>query len=103
VVGIGWPYDWYSYPYPFWYDNSLYYEGDAYQPGPEDTQSATIGGGQSIVAEVQQDLANQGYNPGPVDGVMGPSTSNAIAMYQGDHGLSPTGQITGPLLDSLGL
>jgi hypothetical protein len=103
VVGIGWPYDWYSYPYPFWYDNCVYYDGDAYQPGSPYTQPAAIGGGSSLVSNVQQDLAKQGYNPGPADGVLGPQTSDSIAEYQGDHGMTPTGRIDGALLDSLGL
>jgi len=100
VAGIGWPFNWYSYPYPFWYNNWIYYNGDAYQPGG---QTAVIGGGTSIVTSVQQDLANQGYNPGPMDGVVGPRTSSAISAYQRDHGMPPTGQINGTLLNSLGL
>jgi len=95
VFGIGWPYDWYDYPYPFMYDNVVYYRGDAYEPGPAI--------GSSLAADVQSTLANQGYNPGPSDGVVGPRTSEAISEYQGDHGMTPTGQIDTPLLQSLGL
>ena len=102
VFGMGWPFDWYAYPYPFWYNNWLYYAGDACQPGPDES-SAAVGGGTSIVTNVQQDLIRQGYNPGPTDGLMGPATSNAIAAYQKDHELPTTGQINGPLLNSLGL
>jgi hypothetical protein len=101
VVDVGWPGDWYGYPYPFVYDNTVYYEGDVYDPDVVVSRPAMVGG--SMVADVQTDLANQGYNPGPIDGVIGPQTSDAIAQYQQDHGLQPTGQINGPLLDSLGL
>jgi len=64
VVGIGWPYDWCAYPYPFWYDNYIYYDGDVYQPEQDNPETAVVGGGQSIVAEVQQNLASQGYYTG---------------------------------------
>ena len=39
-------------------------------------------------------LARLGYNPGPVDGVMGPQTSEAIQEYQRDHGLLIDGRPT---------
>jgi len=52
---------------------------------------------------VQQSLSQQGYYNGPIDGDIGPGSSNAIANYQSDHGLTPTGQINDPLLQSLGL
>jgi len=60
-------------------------------------------GGGSIPSAVQQSLSQQGYYNGPIDGDIGPGSSNAIANYQSDHGLTPTGQINDPLLQSLGL
>ena len=96
VVNIGWPYDWYAYPYPFYYDGLVYYDGDVYQPGGMPVSS-------SMVADVQNALANDGYNVGGVDGIDGPQTQNAIAQYQSDSGMQPTGAIDGPLLQSLGL
>lgn len=95
-VGIGWPYDWYSYPYPFYYDGLVYYDGDVYQPG-----GAAVSG--NMVADVQSTLDNAGYNAGPADGIDGPQTQNAIAQYQADNGLQSTGAIDEPTLQSLGL
>jgi peptidoglycan hydrolase-like protein with peptidoglycan-binding domain len=66
------------------------------------TYSYSTGGG-NLTAEVQSALANNGYDPGPVDGVMGPGTRDAIAAFQSDHGLTPTGRIDQPLLDNLGI
>jgi len=52
---------------------------------------------------VQAALRREGYNPGPIDGVIGGQTRDAIADYQHDHGLAPTGSINDPLLRSLGV
>ena len=102
VADVGWPYDWYAYPYPFVYDNTVYYDGDVYDPGTE-AQPAVAEGPNNVVSNVQTDLANQGYNPGPVDGVPGPQTEQAISQYQADNGMPATGQIDSALLNSLGL
>ncbi|MGA8476652.1 MAG: peptidoglycan-binding domain-containing protein, partial [Chthoniobacterales bacterium] len=60
-------------------------------------------GSGSIVLEVQVALQNAGYDPGPTDGVFGPSTREAISRYQRDQGLDVTGSITDPVLQALGL
>ena len=85
------PYYDYSYPYDYSYDY-----------GPDVSYSYSTSGG-SLTADVQQALVAQGYNPGGVDGAMGPQTRDAIAAFQGDHGLSPTGQLNGATLGALGL
>ncbi|MBI1290049.1 hypothetical protein GC173_02230 [bacterium] len=43
------------------------------------------------IARVQQQLTNLGYDPGPVDGLMGPMTRNAIRSFQGDQELPVNG------------
>lgn len=43
------------------------------------------------VADIQRDLKRLGYDPGPVDGVIGPKTKAAIAQFEGDQGHSPAG------------
>jgi len=43
---------------------------------------------------VQAGLTDLGYNPGPIDGVMGPQTRSAIRTYQRDHGLQVDGRAT---------
>lgn len=42
-------------------------------------------------ADVQRALSRAGYNPGPVDGIMGSGTRSAIAAFQRDNDLTPTG------------
>jgi hypothetical protein len=57
----------------------------------------------SMVADVQRQLAHEGYNPGPIDGVLGGQTRSAIAAFQHDNGLAATGRIDMALLDELNL
>ncbi len=59
--------------------------------------------GGSTSASVQAALARRGYYHGPIDGDIGPGSRRAIARYQADHGLRPTGAITSSLLNSLGM
>lgn len=54
-----------------------------------------------VVTRVQSGLARLGYDPGPVDGVMGPQTAEAIRRYQRDHGLLTDGQATVPLAEHI--
>lgn len=48
----------------------------------------------NTVAEIQSGLARLGYSPGPVDGVMGERTREAIRAYQRDKGLLVDGRPT---------
>jgi len=47
----------------------------------------------SEVIGVQKRLANLGFPPGPIDGIMGPRTRSAIAQFQKSQGAEPTGQL----------
>lgn len=53
-----------------------------------------------IVTEIQEALQREGYNPGPVDGVIGGTTLEAIEAYQIDKNLS-RGGVTYQTLQSL--
>lgn len=54
-----------------------------------------------LVAAIQRRLAALGYDPGPPDGVIGPRTQSALAAFQSDRGLPPTGLIDGPTIAAL--
>ena len=56
-----------------------------------------------ITVEVQQQLARAGYYDGPIDGLLGPMTREAIAAYQAENGLAITSAIDEPTLATLGL
>ncbi len=55
----------------------------------------------SQTAEIQRLLNARGYDAGPVDGVMGARTREAIRAYQIGRGLPPTGEPSAALVQSL--
>lgn len=67
--------------------------GDSDTPvAPGTTRSHTSSmGGQQDVRLAQEALKNQGHNPGPIDGVMGYQTRQALMAFQSQNGLKQTG------------
>ncbi len=57
---------------------------------------------QALVMKIQTLLAEQGYDPGPADGVPGPRTLQAVKEFQRTLGAPQTGQIDKTLLAALG-
>jgi hypothetical protein len=49
--------------------------------------------GQQDIREVQEALKKQGHDPGPIDGVMGPQTVQALRAFQSSNGLKQTGML----------
>ena len=96
---FGAPYYWNSgYWYPAWgYNPGYYYPYDGpiygYNNLPPD----------QVVVNVQSQLQREGYYDGPIDGVLGPNTREAIAAFQEDHGLAVTSAVDEPTLETLGL
>lgn len=93
-----------------WNNRPFHWFGGAWvlQTDYDQYDSATIvystGGRSGVrVSDVQAALVQEGYNPGPIDGVIGSQTSYAIEAYQSDHRLSVTGRIDTTLLRSLRL
>jgi putative peptidoglycan binding protein len=56
-----------------------------------------------VTVNVQEALAAGGYYDGPIDGILGPMTREAIAAYQADNGLAVTSAIDEPTLATMGL
>ena len=54
------------------------------------------------VKKVQSALAQQGYDPGPVDGQLGSRTKSALKQAQKDKGIEATGQIDEQTIAALG-
>jgi S1-C subfamily serine protease len=54
-----------------------------------------------LLAAVQRVLASLGFDPGPPDGMMGPRTQGAIAAFQRERGLPPTGLLDGATIAAL--
>ncbi|MCA9757699.1 MAG: peptidoglycan-binding protein [Candidatus Eisenbacteria bacterium] len=49
-----------------------------------------------LVKTVQRALRNEGYSPGPIDGIYGPQTAAAVRSFQLWAGLAVDGEV-GPL------
>ncbi len=56
-----------------------------------------------VTIAVQEQLQRDGYYDGPIDGVLGTYTRQAIAAFQEDHGLAVTSAIDEPTLSTLGV
>ena len=65
--------------------------------------SDKVTGSQTHVAAAQQALKTNGYNPGPIDGYMGPRTTAAVREYQQREQLQVTGQLDPETLGRLGI
>ena len=94
-----------------WYawDNGYYipawgYAPDAYYAydGPIYTGSEQMDPGQTV-ANIQSALQQQGFYQGEIDGIFGPQTRAALAEYQQQQGLEPTGAIDEPTIESLNM
>ena len=58
--------------------------------------------GSDNVRTAQQSLQDKGFNPGPIDGKMGPKTRDALKTYQSAHSLKPTGRPDAATVKALG-
>src|SRR5438105_4497408 len=97
-VSGGWWYWDAGYWFPAWgYDPYAYYPYDGPIYGYSDLTP------DQIVAEVQAQLQSDGYYDGPIDGVLGPTTREAIAVFQADHGLAITSTVDEPTIATLGI
>lgn len=97
-VNGGWYYWNAGYWFPAWgYDPyvTYVYDGPIYAYNGLTPADVTV--------DVQQQLAAAGYYDGPIDGVLGPMTREAIADFQADNGLVITSAIDEPTLATLGL
>jgi Putative peptidoglycan binding domain len=57
------------------------------------TSQASGVGGQQDIRQAQEALKSQGLDPGPIDGVMGPQTRQALRAFQSSNGLKQTGML----------
>jgi hypothetical protein len=57
----------------------------------------------ALVRSVQQSLNDHGYNAGAVDGQWGPATRDAVRQFQQASGLPPSGELSRPTLNALGI
>ncbi len=92
----------------FFFDAGFWFPALGYFPGayyPYDGPIYAYNGltPDQVVVNVQAQLQQDGYYAGPVDGVLGPATRDAIAAFQADHGLAVTAEIDPATVSTLGL
>jgi hypothetical protein len=87
--------------------------GEAAPTEPAGQAGAQEGGGQTAaepevelgsretIRWVQNSLKQLGYDPGAIDGAMGPRTAAAIKSYEEANGMTVTGTMSKALVDSL--
>ncbi|EYD76045.1 hypothetical protein Rumeso_02474 [Rubellimicrobium mesophilum DSM 19309] len=56
-----------------------------------------------LTLQVQTALQAYGYYSGPIDGIIGSQSKDALARFQHDHQLPVTGTITPEVLDAVGI
>ena len=96
-VNGGWYYWDAGYWFPAWgYDPYAYYPYD----GPIYGYNGLAP--DQVIADVQAQLQRDGYYDGPIDGILGPMTRDAIAAFQANNGLEVTSTIDEPTLSTLG-
>jgi membrane-bound lytic murein transglycosylase B len=61
--------------------------GLLYRPPPEDQPTLS----REEMSTLQRSLSAAGYDPGPVDGILGPGTRRSLSRFQQDQGLVPDG------------
>jgi len=97
-VSGGWWYWNTGYWYPAWgYASGAYYPYDGPIYGYNDLSP------DQVIVNVQSQLQRDGYYAGPVDGILGSQTRQALAAFQADHGLAITSAVDRPTLATLGL
>jgi hypothetical protein len=97
-VSGGWWYWNTGYWYPAWgYAPGAYYPYDGPIYGYNDLSP------DQVIVNVQSQLQRDGYYAGPVDGILGSQTRQALAAFQADHGLAITSAVDRPTLATLGL
>lgn len=87
-----------GYPYDYGYDGGYYGEPAPYSDYSYDSTSPG-----SLVMGAQDRLTRLGYSPGPVDGVFGAQTRDAIVDFQNDNNLPVTGSLDTATIQALGL
>src|SRR6266403_2267048 len=95
--------------YPW--DYLPYYAGDYYpydyytnvQPDYNTAPANDYPLADTTVQAVQTELTQLGYYNGPVDGIFGPTTRDAVTKYQIDKQLDVTGSLSPDTLQSLGV
>ena len=83
------------------------YSGPEHRASDRGMGATAMQGGASFqgmhdVIELQRALSARGFDPGPIDGVMGPQTRRALMSYQRQHNLAASGSLDRDTVAALG-
>lgn len=95
-----WDGDW-SYGDPYWDDPYYYDDGNEGDYSDAEMLPPNPAVSQQTVIAVQKELAKLGYYHGPIDGVIGSETQQAIRWFQSEDKLPITGLIDSATLKGL--
>jgi peptidoglycan hydrolase-like protein with peptidoglycan-binding domain len=84
-------------------DSGMSTNGSQSARGSSSTSRMAQGGSAANIKEAQQALKDKGYDPGPVDGVMGSKTKEAIKSFQSASNLQSTGTLDAQTAEKLGV
>jgi peptidoglycan hydrolase-like protein with peptidoglycan-binding domain len=71
--------------------------------GGQQHSSAGASAEAATVRQAQERLMSQGFDPGAVDGRLGPQTEQGLKEFQASRGLEPSGQLDQQTIAALGL
>jgi cobalt/nickel transport protein len=75
----------------------------ASQMGPAAAADVAFSATRDAIMAAQRALRSRGFDPGPIDGLMGPRTKRAIEAFQREESLPVTGSLSAELAARLGL
>ncbi|MBT6276149.1 MAG: peptidoglycan-binding protein [Chromatiales bacterium] len=81
----------------------LKFTGFGRVPTQAGVNPSTRGWAREAIRAVQEQLPSRGYKPGPVDGLWGSRTRDAIAAFQRASGIEVSGTLNFTTLDQLGI
>jgi hypothetical protein len=67
----------------------------------ENSQIIAVFTSDTLIKKTQRLLKAKGYNPGPIDGLMGRKTRQAIVAFQRENGMTADGKISGGVYGAL--
>ena len=67
----------------------------------EQSASSQTSHSAEVIQQVQEKLNSAGYDAGPVDGMLGPQTEQALTAFQNEKGLQASGQLDSQTLAAL--
>ena len=90
---------------PYYADDYYPYDYYADSVPSDNTESVdnSVPAADATVEATQEELVQLGYYNGPVDGIFGPTTRDAVANYQIAKQLDVTGSLSPDTMQSLGL